>query len=438
MGAISYLNQNGALGLRQSALSAKAVKTAPAEEDSVNARLLIRAGLIRKLMAGAYSFLPLGLRVLMKIEAIIRDEMSRIGSQEILMPALQPADPWQQTGRWDSMDDILFKLKGAGERDLTLGPTHEEIVTPLIGSFVNSYRDLPVSVFQIQTKFRNEPRAKSGLLRGREFRMKDMYSFHSTEADLDAYYKTAQQAYENVFRRCGLGEITYLTYASGGAFSKYSHEYQTVSPDGEDLIYVCEDCHIAVNKEISEDLGHACPSCGNTGLREETAIELGNIFRLMTRFCDAFGLSFQDEHGVRQDKIYMGCYGIGSSRLVGAIVEASHDESGIIWPASVAPYAVHLVSLARTEEEKGRADEIYRTLQEGGVEVLYDDRDKISAGVKFSESDLIGIPARMVVSPRSLKSGSVEIRDRKSGEVREIGINHLPETCGSYSQKGME
>ena len=227
---MSHFNQYGSLGLRQSALATKAIKIAPSEEDSINARLLIRAGFIRKLMAGSFSFLPLGLRVLMKIEAIIREEMNRIGSQEILMPALQPADGWQQTGRWDTMADILFKLKGAGERDLTLGPTHEEIVTPLIGAFVNSYRDLPVSVFQIQTKFRNEPRAKSGLLRGREFRMKDMYSFHASEADLDAYYKTAQQAYEKVFRRCGLGDITYLTYASGGAFSKYSHEYQTVSP----------------------------------------------------------------------------------------------------------------------------------------------------------------------------------------------------------------
>ncbi|MGB7931425.1 MAG: aminoacyl--tRNA ligase-related protein [Gammaproteobacteria bacterium] len=424
-----YLNQYGALGLRQSELVSKAVKTAPAEEDSMNARLLIRAGFVRKLMAGAYSYLPLGFRVLQKVEAIIREEMSRIGSHEILMPALQPAEGWQQTGRWDTMADILFKLKGAGERDLTLGPTHEEIVTPLIGAFVNSYRDLPVSVFQIQTKFRNEPRAKSGLLRGREFRMKDMYSFHASEADLDTYYKTAQQAYEKVFRRCGLGDITYLTYASGGAFSKYSHEYQTLSPHGEDLIYVCEDCNIAVNKEISEDLDQACPSCGKTGLRQETAIEVGNIFKLMTRFSDAFGLSFQDEYGVRQDKIYMGCYGIGSSRLVGAIVDASHDGNGIIWPASVAPYAVHLVSLARTDEEKGRADDVYQVLQESSVEVLYDDREKISAGAKLSESDLIGIPVRMVVSPRSLKTGSVEVKDRKTPNIENIAIHTLPEVC---------
>jgi prolyl-tRNA synthetase len=424
---MTHFNQYGPLGLRQSTLVSRSVKAAPAEEDSINARLLIRAGFIRKLMAGTYSYLPLGLRVLKKIEAIIREEMSRIGSQEILMPALQPAEPWRQTGRWDKMAGVLFKLKGAGDRDLTLGATHEEIVTPLIGAFVNSYRDLPVSVFQIQTKFRNEPRAKSGLLRGRELRMKDMYSFHASEADLDAYYDTAHKAYESVFRRCGLGALTYLTYASGGAFSKYSHEYQTVNYSGEDLIYICEHCRLAINKEIIEALDHACPSCANTALREESAIEVGNAFKLMTRFSDVFDLSFQDEDGKRQGKIYMGCYGIGSSRLVGAIVESSHDDNGIIWPPAVAPYAVHLVSLARTDADKGRADRIYETLQENGIEVLYDDRDKISAGVKFSESDLIGIPIRMVVSPRSLSAGGVEMKDRKSGKVEQIGLDQLPE-----------
>ncbi|MEW8401411.1 MAG: aminoacyl--tRNA ligase-related protein, partial [Candidatus Thiodiazotropha sp.] len=402
-----------------------AIKDHPAEEDSVNARLLIRAGYIRKLMAGTYSYLPLGQRVLAKMEAIIREEMSRIGSQEILMPALQPSEPWQQTGRWEKMDKILFKLKGAGERDFTLGSTHEEIVTPLIGAFIKSYRDLPVSVFQIQTKFRNEKRAKSGLLRGREFRMKDMYSFHATEEELDAYYETAKQAYENVFRRCGLGDITYLTYASGGDFCRYSHEYQTITPYGEDLIYLCEDCRVAVNKELIDELEHACPSCGNKHLHEQTAIEVGNIFKLMTRYSSDFDLSFQNEHGQRCENVYMGCYGIGSSRLIGAIVEASHDENGIIWPEQVAPYDVHLVSLAQTEEEMAKADAVYQSLQVQGKEVLYDDRKKTSPGAKFSESDLIGIPTRMIVSPRSLKAGVIEIKDRKTGEVKEVEIGAL-------------
>ncbi|MEW7992629.1 MAG: aminoacyl--tRNA ligase-related protein [Candidatus Thiodiazotropha sp.] len=418
-------NSYGALGVRQSELVTTAIKDHPAEEDSVNARLLIRAGYIRKLMAGTYSYLPLGQRVLMKIEALIREEMGRIGSQEILMPALQPSEPWQQTGRWEKMDKILFKLKGAGDRTLTLGSTHEEIVTPLIGAFVKSYRDLPVSVFQVQTKFRNEKRAKSGLLRGREFRMKDMYSFHATEQELDAYYETAKQAYENVFRRCGLGDITYLTYASGGDFCRYSHEYQTITPYGEDLIYICEDCNVAVNKELIDELEHTCPSCGNKELREQTSIEVGNIFKLMTRYSSAFGLSFQDERGQRCENVYMGCYGIGSSRLIGAIVEASHDENGIIWPEQVAPYDVHLVSLAQTEEEMAKADAVYQSLQVQGKEVLYDDRKKTSPGAKFSESDLIGIPTRMIVSPRSLKAGVIEIKDRKTGEVKEVEIGAL-------------
>ncbi|MEW8485645.1 MAG: aminoacyl--tRNA ligase-related protein [Candidatus Thiodiazotropha sp.] len=422
---MSGFNSYGALGVRQSELATTAIKNAPADEDSVNARLLIRAGYIRKLMAGTYSYLPLGQRVLTKIEAIIREEMGRIGSQEILMPALQPSEPWQQTGRWEKMDKILFKLKGAGDRTLTLGSTHEEIVTPLIGAFVKSYRDLPVSVFQVQTKFRNEKRAKSGLLRGREFRMKDMYSFHATEQELDAYYETAKQAYENVFRRCGLGDITYLTYASGGDFCRYSHEYQTITPYGEDLIYICEDCNVAVNKELIDELEHTCPSCGNKELREQTSIEVGNIFKLMTRYSSAFGLSFQDERGQRCENVYMGCYGIGSSRLIGAIVEASHDENGIIWPEQVAPYDVHLVSLAQTEEEMAKADAVYQSLQVQGKEVLYDDRKKTSPGAKFSESDLIGIPTRMIVSPRSLKAGVIEIKDRKTGEVKEVEIGAL-------------
>lgn len=422
---MSGFNSYGALGVRQSELVTTAIKDGPADEDSVNARLLIRAGYIRKLMAGTYSYLPLGQRVLAKIEAIIREEISRIGSQEILMPALQPSEPWQQTGRWEKMGKILFKLKGAGDRDLTLGSTHEEIVTPLIGAFIKSYRDLPVSVFQIQTKFRNEKRAKSGLLRGREFRMKDMYSFHATEEELDAYYETAKQAYENVFRRCGLGDITYLTYASGGDFCRYSHEYQTITPYGEDLIYICEDCNLAVNKELIDELEHACPSCGNKELQEQTSIEVGNIFKLMTRYSSAFGLSFQDERGQRQDNVYMGCYGIGSSRLIGAITETSHDENGIIWPKQVAPYDVHLISLARNSEEKVKAEEIYQALQDQGREVLYDNREKISPGAKFSESDLIGIPTRMVVSSRSLKAGVVEIKDRKTGEVKNLKLGIL-------------
>lgn len=411
--------------LRQSQLLSKSIKDAPGEEDSINARLLMRAGFVRKLMAGTYSFLPLGLRVLTKIENIIREEMNAIGGQEILMPALQPADPWKQTGRWDKMEDILFRFKGAGDRDMTLGPTHEEIVTPLVGEFIRSYRDLPVSVYQIQTKYRNELRAKSGLLRGREFRMKDLYSFHGTESGLDEYYKRAQDAYMKIFERCGLGGLTYMTYASGGVFSKYSHEYQTVTEHGEDTIFLCEDCKIAVNKEIMEDLDHSCPECKKGDLKSVKAIEVGNIFKLMTRFSDSFGLSFQDENGKTQDKVFMGCYGIGSSRLVGAVVEASHDDNGMIWPESIAPFSAHLVSLAKTEEEKKRADDIFDTLRRKGTEVLYDDREKVSAGAKFAESDLIGIPNRMVISSKTLAEGAVEVKCRKTGKVEMLPLSQL-------------
>jgi prolyl-tRNA synthetase len=411
--------------IRQSQLITKCIKDAPGEEDSINSRLLIRAGFIRKLMAGAYSFLPMGLRVLTKIENIIREEMNEVGGQEILMPALQPSDPWKQTGRWDKMEDILFRFKGAGDRDMTLGPTHEEIVTPLAGEFIRSYRDLPTSVYQIQTKYRNELRAKSGLLRGREFRMKDMYSFHAEVSDLDTYYEKVQAAYVRVFERLGLGHLTYMTYASGGVFSKYSHEYQTVAEFGEDTIFLCEDCRIGVNKEIMDDLNHSCPECKKGNLKSVRAIEVGNIFKLMTRFSSSFELSFNTEGGNVQNDVYMGCYGIGSSRLIGAIVEASHDDKGMIWTESVAPFAVHLVSLAKTDEEKVKVDGIYNLLRKQRVEVLYDDRDKISAGVKFAESDLIGIPQRLVVSSKTLVENTVEIKERRSGAVKVVPIDTL-------------
>lgn len=420
-----HSNQYGALGQRQSVLSTKMVKDAPAEEDSVNAKLLFRAGFVRKLMAGAYSFLPMGNRVLMKIEAIIRDEMCKIDSQEILMPALQPADPWKQTDRWDKMTDILFKFKGSGDRDMTLGPTHEEIVTPLMGGFINSYRDLPISVYQIQTKFRNEPRAKSGVLRGREFRMKDMYSFHATEADLDAYYERAKVAYSNIYERCGLGDITYLTYASGGAFSKYSHEYQMLAASGEDTIFVSDELNMAFNHEIIDEIDDPALKFDKSKLVEKKAIEVGNIFKLMTRFSDAFSLSFQDEAGKKQDKIYMGCYGIGSSRLVGAIVEASHDDKGMIWPVSVAPYHVHLISLAKTEDEEAKIDAVYEALQKQGIEVLYDDRKKVSPGVKFAESDLIGLPLRVVLGPKALEAGTAELKSRKAAEAKDVALKEF-------------
>lgn len=413
--------------MKQSHLFTKTKKFLSQQEPSVNARLLEQAGYVSKLMAGVYTFLPLGLKVLNNIERIVRQEMDAIGGQELLMPALQPKENWEKTGRWDKVD-VLYKLE-AREKELALGPTHEEIVTPLAKLYIQSYKDLPQAVYQIQTKFRNEARPKSGLLRGREFRMKDLYSFHTTAEDLDAYYERATEAYKKIFARCGLGDITYLTYASGGIFSKYSHEFQTVTPYGEDIIFVCELCKLAINQEIIEDQ-KACPSCGNTELLERKAIEVGNIFKLMTRFSDAFELAYTDKEG-KQNPVIMGCYGLGTSRLVGAIVEVLHDDKGIIWPASVAPFKVHLISLVKNPEEQEITEALYKQLQEQGITVLYDDRKDVQAGEKFADADLLGMPWRVVISSKTLAQNGVELKARNQTSAEIINLSQLIERMKS-------
>lgn len=293
----------------QSELFTKTKREAPKDEEAINAQLLIRAGFVDKLMAGVYTFLPLGFLVLKKIENIIREEMVKIGGQEILMPALQPKANWQKTGRWETLDS-LFQLKSRHlQTDYALGPTHEEVVSPLAKKFVFSYKDLPFYVFQIQNKFRDEIRAKSGLLRTREFLMKDLYSFHRDEKDLDKYYEKAIGAYQNIFEKVGLGNLTYLTFASGGSFSKYSHEFQTLTPAGEDTIYICEKCRVAVNEEIIKEQ-NSCPQCVNKKLKKEKAVEVGNIFKLKTKFSAPFDLKYKDEKG-NEKEVIMGCYGVG-------------------------------------------------------------------------------------------------------------------------------
>lgn len=414
--------------MRLSQSISKTSKDASQSDVSRNAQLLTRGGYINKLMAGVYSFLPLGLRSLNKIEQIIREEMDALGAQEVLMPALHPREIWDQTGRWDTVD-VLFRFKGAGDRDLALGPTHEEVVTPLVTGFVHSYRDLPRAAYQIQTKFRNEARAKSGLLRGREFRMKDMYSFHATPEDLDAFYERALLAYKKIYDRCGLGAITLLTYASGGMFSKYSHEFQTVTPYGEDIIYRVPGKDIAINKEIIEDteaMRSLIPGYdgGKIELEEAKAIEAGNIFKLATRFPDAFGATYTDAAGTAQ-KIHMGCYGIGPSRLLGTIAECLGDDRGLVWPDEVAPYAVHLVSLARADEEIAACDAIYQQLLAQGVEVLYDDRHGLQAGEKLADADLIGIPNRLVVSKKTLAANGVEWKKRSAAESQIVPLEQF-------------
>ena len=395
----------------QSKSFAKTSREAPAEEVSVNAKLLARGGFVDKLMAGVYSYLPFGLRVISKIEAIIREQLNAIGGQELLLPAIHPKQLWEQTGRWNSMTD-LYKITDSSSREFALGGTHEEIITPLVKKHIHSVNDLPLAVYQFQTKFRMELRAKSGLLRGREFLMKDMYSFHADEADFEAYYEKVKGAYKTIFERVGIGEQTVLTFASGGSFSKYSHEFQALTPAGEDIIYICPKCRVAVNREIiREQTG--CPKCGKTleTLEGQRAIEVGNIFPLKTKFSDAFHLSYRNEEG-KEQKIMMGCYGIGLGRLMGTIVEVHHDDRGILWPEGVAPFAVHLLRLQDQPPVKKVADTLYATLQAAGIDILYDDREGASAGEKLADADLIGIPVRMIVSEKTVAADSVEVKAR--------------------------
>lgn len=421
--------------MKYSKLFGKTSKTAPHDADSVNARLLVQAGFIDQLMAGVFTFLPLGLRALEKVKTIIREEMDAVGGQEVFMPALHPKENWVTTGRWDDPgQEVMFRVQGRGDKEYGLGWTHEEIVTPLAKRFVHSYKDLPTAIYQIQDKFRNEHRAKSGLLRGREFSMKDLYSFHADEDDLLRYYGRVSDAYIRIFERCGLDAI--VTEASGGAFSKYSHEYQVLTENGEDTIFSCGSCRYAQNREISEYKdGDACPKCSGT-MKEGKAIEVGNIFQLKTKFTTAFDVTYLDAEGKKQP-VLMGCYGIGPSRVLGTIVEVHNDERGIIWPKGIAPYLVHLIALTSKDESvTGRvlaeAERLESDLASAGVEVLYDDRTDKRAGEKFADADLIGLPVRLVVSEKTLAQGSVEWKERNSDEMHLVLLADLTEALVSF------
>ena len=412
-------------------LFTKTSKSSPHDADSTNARLLVQAGYVDQLMAGVYSYLPLGFRVLRKIQNIVREEMDAIGAQEMLMPALHPADPWRTTGRWmDPGQEVMFQFTGAGDREIGLGWTHEEIITPIAKKFVRSYKDLPVAVYQIQDKFRNEPRAKSGILRGREFNMKDLYSFHRTEEDLDRYYENVWQAYQRIFTRCGIRAIP--TEAAGGSFSKVSHEFQMPTEAGEDIVFVNKAGDYAWNREIVPDWqdGDMAPD-GSGPVKMMKAIEVGNIFKLKTKYTEPFGVLFDEEDGTRALAL-MGCYGIGPSRIMGAIVEASHDERGIIWPDAVAPYRVELVSLrSKDETTQGQIDQIaqdlYDQLTQTHAEVLWDDRMSVSPGEKFGDADLLGMPMRIVISEKTLKEGAVEWKSRASSDMRLVKLQDVLE-----------
>jgi prolyl-tRNA synthetase len=402
--------------MRQSILFLKTQREAPKDEAAVNAKLLIRANFIHKLMAGVYTMLPLGFRVREKVIAIIRDEMDKLGA-EMLMPALHPRAVWDATGRWEGMQKVMYQFKDHGGRDVGLGPTHEEVIAEVGKKIIASYQDLPKAIYQIQTKFRDEERPKSGLLRGREFTMKDLYSFHADTASLEEYYERVKDAYQNVFKRMGL--VAHLTEASGGDFSKYSHEFMVEADAGEDSLLLCRQCGFARNAEIAEEKKKdQCPKCGEGKLENVNGIEVGNIFKLGTRFSEAVGLVFKDVKGELQPVI-MASYGIGVERLIGTIAEMHHDEHGLVWPEAIAPFTVHLLRVGAEDEAlQAFADRVYNDLMKKGVEVLYDDRAGVSAGEKFADADLIGIPWRVVVSERTHASEKVEVKRRNEAEAK--------------------
>lgn len=400
--------------MRRTQLFTKTSKTAPADEVAKNAQLLIRAGFIYKEMAGVYAYLPLGKRVLDKIIQIIREEMNAADGQEVSLTALQQKDTWESSGRWDdAVMDVWFKTKLANGTDLGLAPTHEEPLTRLMKTYISSYKDLPVYPYQFQIKFRNELRSKSGLMRGREFWMKDLYSFSRSEAEQQQYYQVMSDAYVKVFERLGLGDRTYKTFASGGSFSKYSHEFQTLSDAGEDIVYVHEAKKIAINEEVYTDEVLADLGVTRDELAERKAIEVGNIFTLGTKFSDALNLNYTDEDGV-QKPVFMGSYGIGPSRLMGVIAELFADEKGLVWPENVAPFKVYLVSIGA--EGASKADSLYEQLQQAGIEVLYDDRDE-RPGAKFADAELMGIPYRITASDRLAGEQKYEFTTRTTGDT---------------------
>lgn len=401
--------------MRQTQVFTKTSKTVPADEAALNAKLLIQAGYIYKQMAGAYVFLPLGKRVLDKIVQIIREEMNAIGGNELSMTALQPQEPWEASGRWsEEAMDVWFKTELATGSTLGLAPTHEEPITQMMTRFISSYKDLPAYPYQFQIKFRNELRSKSGLMRGREFLMKDLYSFCQDRDSHDKFYEQITEAYHRVYERLGIGDITFKTFASGGSFSKYSHEFQTLSPVGEDTIYVNRAKRIAINKEVyneqtMQDLGVMADE-----LEELTAVEVGNIFTLGTRFSEAENLYFADEKGNRQP-VFMGSYGIGPSRVMGLLAEHFADDKGLVWPENVAPFKVNLVPI--DEESMALAEELYAELENAGIEVFFDDRRDVRAGEKFADSDLMGMPYRVVISRKLIDQGKFELVHRASGQV---------------------
>lgn len=399
----------------------RTIKQAPADEVARNAQLLIRAGYVHKTMAGVYSYLPLGLKVVENIKQIVREEMNKIDSQELVMSTLQRKETWQETGRWsDELVDVWFKSKLQDGTEVGFGWTHEEPIVDLLRNYLKSYKDLPISVYQFQNKLRNELRAKSGIMRGREFVMKDMYSVHASKEDLDKYYNAAIEAYKRCYDRFGIGDETYVTFASGGAFTKFSHEFQTICDAGEDYIYLHRGKNIAVNEEV---LDEAVKELGidRSELERVKTAEVGNIFNFGTQKSEEMRLVFTDAEGVEQ-YAYMGSYGIGITRVMGVIVEKFADDKGLVWPENIAPAKVYLVQIG--SQSRATADELYQKLQSAGIETIYDDRDE-RPGVKFADAELLGIPYRVTVSDRLLDDGKWEVSTRQTGEQRLLTADEL-------------
>jgi prolyl-tRNA synthetase len=409
--------------MRQSKLFTKTRREAPADEQSKNAQLLIRGGYLHKHMSGVYEYMPLGLRVFKKIEQIIREEMNAVGAQEILLSTLQDAELWKKTGRWDDeVIDNWFKTKLANGTEVGIANTHEEPLTSLLCEYVHSYKDLPLIIYQFQNKFRNELRAKSGIMRVREFVMKDMYSFSRTEEDFKDIYEKCAAAYTKIFERVGLGDVTFRTIAAGGSFTTgLTDEYQTITDSGEDIIYIDDNKKLAINKEVYNDENIKKFGLNKDALREAKSVEVGNIFPLGTKYTDALNLHYKDENGVSQ-KVIMGCYGIGLGRLLGTVADVYADEKGLVWPEAIAPFKYHIIEIpSQNAEVRKAAEALYERLSPNA---LYDDREA-RAGEKFADADLLGMPYSIVVSERGLAEGKVELKDRKTGEVKSVSLEEV-------------
>lgn len=415
--------------MRLSKLFTKTSKNVPADETARNARLLIQAGFIYKAMAGVYAYTPLGLKVVENIKQIVREEMDAVEGQELIMTNLQPREPWETTGRWDDKTvDIWFKTKLKDGSEIGLAWSHEEAIIEMMKQFVSSYKDLPVSVYQFQTKLRNELRAKSGIMRGREFVMKDMYSMSVDAGQHDAYYDRVIEAYKKVYDRLGLGEDTYVTFASGGAFTKFSHEFQTVCETGEDVIYLHKGKNIAINEEVLDEDSLAKLGIKREELEEVKSSEVGNIFNFGTDKSEQMNFGFTNEAGEKQF-VHLGSYGIGVTRIMGVIAEKFSDDKGLVWPAAVAPAQVYLARLGDAPETTKQADGLYERLTAASVEVLYDDRDA-RPGQKFADADLLGIPYRVVVSEKTVAGDSFELKARTEDSARQVSLEQLLETLG--------